>query len=156
MDLNIKFSDFDSKERCLVLDLDSRYDLILEMAWLEGHEPWINWRSKILGATRIAPSGALVSHEPTSAMQQKRFWRGHWTESVNVLDIEVSEMDDDGLTEESHRPSLKANRMGRNPLNVGNDMGLVPEPWVSDTLEADRVDSDPPNVCNDMGLKPGP
>ena len=46
LNLGIKFFDFDSIERCLVLDLDSRYDLILGMAWLERHEPWIDWRSK--------------------------------------------------------------------------------------------------------------
>ena len=42
LNLNVKFLDFDSVERCLVLDLDSRYDLILGMAWLERHEPWID------------------------------------------------------------------------------------------------------------------
>ena len=42
LNLNIQFLDFDSTERCLVLDLDSRYDLILGMAWLERHEPWID------------------------------------------------------------------------------------------------------------------
>ena len=52
LNLGIKFLDFDSIERCLVLDLDSRYGLILGMAWLERHEPWIDWRSKTLGATR--------------------------------------------------------------------------------------------------------
>ena len=31
----------DSIERCLVLDLNSIYDLILGMVWLERHEPWI-------------------------------------------------------------------------------------------------------------------
>ena len=44
VNLGVKFFDFDSIERCLVLDLDSRYDLILGMAWLERHEPWIDWR----------------------------------------------------------------------------------------------------------------
>ncbi|KAG3001845.1 hypothetical protein PC123_g18614 [Phytophthora cactorum] len=39
VDLGVKFLDFDSVERCLVLDLDSRYDLILGMAWLERDEP---------------------------------------------------------------------------------------------------------------------
>ncbi|ETI29890.1 hypothetical protein F443_22989 [Phytophthora nicotianae P1569] len=34
IDLNMKFLDFDSVERCLVLDLDERYALILGMAWL--------------------------------------------------------------------------------------------------------------------------
>ena len=38
--LSIKFCDFDDVECCLVLDLDSRYDLILGMAWLKRHEPW--------------------------------------------------------------------------------------------------------------------
>ncbi|KAG2999972.1 hypothetical protein PC121_g21055 [Phytophthora cactorum] len=92
VDLGVKFLDFDTVERCLVLDLDSRYDLILGMAWLERHEPWINWRSKTLGATHFAPSGALVSHEPTSARKQKRFWRGHEAESALVLDIGMSEL----------------------------------------------------------------
>jgi hypothetical protein len=35
VNLGVKFLDFDSVERCLVIDLDSRYDLILGMAWLE-------------------------------------------------------------------------------------------------------------------------
>ena len=88
VNLGIKFMDFDSIEQCVVLDLDARYDLILGMAWLERHEPWIDWRSKTLGATRTSPSGALESHEPTSARKQKRYWREHQTESVGVLDIE--------------------------------------------------------------------
>ena len=75
INLSIKFCDFDDVERCLVLDLDSRYDLILGMAWLERYEPWIDWRSKNLGATRTIPSGALMSHEPTFARKKKRFWR---------------------------------------------------------------------------------
>ena len=72
VNLGVKFFDFDSIERCIILDVDSRYDLILGMAWLESHEPWIDWRSKMLGATRTAPSAALGSHEPTSARDQKR------------------------------------------------------------------------------------
>ncbi|GMF49847.1 unnamed protein product [Phytophthora fragariaefolia] len=60
-DLGVKFLDFDSVERCLVLDLNARYDLILGMAWLEHHEPWIDWRSKTLGATHFSPSGALAT-----------------------------------------------------------------------------------------------
>ena len=67
LNLGVKFSDFDSIERCLVLDLDSKYGPILGMAWLERHEPWIDWRSKTLGATLNVPSGALESHEPTFA-----------------------------------------------------------------------------------------
>ncbi|GMF28603.1 unnamed protein product [Phytophthora fragariaefolia] len=64
------------------------------MAWLERHGPWIDWRSKTLGATHFSPGGALASHEPTSARKQKRLWRGHWTDMVNVLDIGMSEMMD--------------------------------------------------------------
>ncbi|ETI37931.1 hypothetical protein F443_16229, partial [Phytophthora nicotianae P1569] len=75
VDLNVNFLDFDSVERCLVLDLDSRYDLILGMAWLERHEPWIDWKSKTLGATRPSPSGAL-----------------HEAEAAVVLDIGMSEL----------------------------------------------------------------
>ena len=91
LNLGVKFLDFDSIERRLVLNLDSRYDLILGMAWLECHEPWIDWRSKTLGATRTVPSEALESHEPTFARKQKRYWRKPLTESISVLDIGVSE-----------------------------------------------------------------
>ena len=45
LNLGVKFLDFESIERCPVLDIDSRYDLILGMAWLEFYEPWIDWRS---------------------------------------------------------------------------------------------------------------
>ncbi|KAG2783422.1 hypothetical protein PC116_g20388 [Phytophthora cactorum] len=62
------------------------------MPWLERHEPWIDWRSKTLGATHFAPSGALVSHEPTSARKQKRFWRGNEAASALVPDIGMSEL----------------------------------------------------------------
>ena len=70
MNLGIKFLDFDSIERCLVLDLDPTYDLILGMAWLERHEPWIYWRSKTIGATRNVSSEVLESHEPTFGRKQ--------------------------------------------------------------------------------------
>ena len=42
LNLGIQVLDFNSIERCLVLDLDSRYDLILGMVWLERYEPWID------------------------------------------------------------------------------------------------------------------
>ena len=87
LNLGLKFLDFDSVERCLVLDLESRYDLILGMALLERHEPWIDWRSKTLGATRNVSSEAFGSHEPSFASKQKRYWREPLTDSVSVLDI---------------------------------------------------------------------
>ncbi|GMF56586.1 unnamed protein product [Phytophthora fragariaefolia] len=123
VDLGVKFLDFDSVERCLVLDLDARYDLILSMAWLERHEPWIDWRSKTLGATHFSPSGALASHELTSARKQKRFWREHWTETVNVLDIGMSDMmDTERVVDKSPEQSSWAERgPAHNPL--GNARG---------------------------------
>ena len=39
LNLGTQFLDFDSIEHCLVLDLDSRYDLILGTSWLECYEP---------------------------------------------------------------------------------------------------------------------
>ncbi|POM76707.1 Pol protein [Phytophthora palmivora] len=66
MDLAVKFEDFDSTESFLVLDMD-KYDLILDMLWLEKHEPWIDWRGQAIGAIRPAVSDrALVSNVPTS------------------------------------------------------------------------------------------
>ena len=66
--------------------------IILGMAWLERHEPWIDWKLKTLGATRTAPSVALESHEPTSARSQKRYSRDLLADSVSVLDIGMSEL----------------------------------------------------------------
>ena len=68
--VGVKVLDFDNIEHCLVLDLDSRYDLILGMVWMERHEPWIDWRFKTLGATCNVFREALESHEPTFARQQ--------------------------------------------------------------------------------------
>ena len=74
--------------------MDSRYDLIFSIAWLERHDPWIDWRSKTLGATRTAFCGALERHEPTSARNQKRYWRDPLADNVSVLDIGMSELVD--------------------------------------------------------------
>ncbi|GMF42376.1 unnamed protein product [Phytophthora fragariaefolia] len=120
VDLGVKFLDFDSVERCLVLVLDARYDLVLGMARLARHKPWIDWRSKTLGATHFSPSGALASHEPTSPRKQKRFWREHWTEMVNVLDIGMSEMmDTESVVDKSPEQSSWAERGAvHNPLSI--------------------------------------
>ena len=64
------------------------------VSWLERHEPCIDWRSNTLDATRTAPSGAVESHETTSARNQKRCWRKPLAENVSVLDIEMSELVD--------------------------------------------------------------
>ncbi|GMG15845.1 unnamed protein product [Phytophthora fragariaefolia] len=89
------------------------------MAWLERHKPWIDWSSKTLGATHFSPSGSLASHEPTSARKQKRFWREHWTETVNVLDIEMSGMiDTESVVDKSPEHSSWAERgVARGPLS---------------------------------------
>ncbi|GMF48379.1 unnamed protein product [Phytophthora fragariaefolia] len=118
--LGVKFLDFDSVERCLALDLDARYVLILGMAWLERHEPWIDWRSKNLGATYFSPSGALARHEPTSARKQKHFWREHGYETVNVLDIGMSEMIDAKIVVDRspERSSWAECGVARNPLSA--------------------------------------
>ncbi|GMG18195.1 unnamed protein product [Phytophthora fragariaefolia] len=49
--LSVKFDDFNSIEPFIVLDMDDRYDLILGMPWLAKHEPWIDWRSRTIGAS---------------------------------------------------------------------------------------------------------
>ncbi|GMF44512.1 unnamed protein product [Phytophthora fragariaefolia] len=94
-------------------------DMISSLAWLERHEPWIDWRSKTLGATHFSPRGALASHESTSARKQKRFWREHWTETVNVLDIGKSKMmDTETVVDKSpERSSWTERGVARNPLS---------------------------------------
>ncbi|KAG3116305.1 hypothetical protein PI125_g4736 [Phytophthora idaei] len=91
------------------------------MAWLERHEPLIDWRSKTLGATHFAPSGALASHGPTSARKQKRLWHGHEAESALVLDIGMSELVNNEVAIVHERGSQDVRRVARNPLS-GTDL----------------------------------
>ncbi|POM61013.1 reverse transcriptase, partial [Phytophthora palmivora] len=151
LDLGVKFLDFDSRECCLVLDLDSRYDLILGMAWLERHEPWIDWKSKTLGATHFSPDGALASHEPTSVRTQKRYWREHWTESVFLLDVGVSELENACVGDTSpelgatlttsagpESSSLDERGVARNPLG-----GVGPTRDAPPRVQVDAVGNEP-------------
>ena len=136
LNLGVKFLDFNSVERCLVLDLDSRYDLILCMAWLERHEPWIDWRSKTLGATRNVPSETLKIHEPTFARKQKCYWREPSAESIIVLEIGVSELINSNVNNSCvENSSVTSSGTARTPLSdtnitietldIGNDIGPV-------------------------------
>ena len=98
---------FDSVERCLVLDLDSIYDLILGMFWLELHEPWIDLGSKTLGATCNVSNEASESHEPTFARQKKRYWREPLTKAGSVLDIGRFELIDSDINNKVKRHVLR-------------------------------------------------
>ena len=107
------------------------------MAWLERHEPWVDWRSKTLGATRTAPSEALESHEPTSARKQKRYWREPRPDMVSVLDIGMSELHDSNVVDvsleqssstvcETARTSLSDIHSENESLNAKSIVGLEP------------------------------
>ncbi|GMF35226.1 unnamed protein product [Phytophthora fragariaefolia] len=66
--LSVKFDDFNSFEPFIVLDMDDRYDLILGMPWLAKHEPWIDWRSRTIGASHNPLADrALAGHVPSSS-----------------------------------------------------------------------------------------
>ncbi|GMF48441.1 unnamed protein product [Phytophthora fragariaefolia] len=66
--LNVKIDDFDSVEPFIVLDMDDRYDLILGMPWLAKHEPWIDWRSRTIGAGHNPLAyRALAGHVPSTS-----------------------------------------------------------------------------------------
>ncbi|KAG2937684.1 hypothetical protein PC115_g4084 [Phytophthora cactorum] len=152
VDLGVKFLDFDSVERYLVLDLDSRYDLILGMAWLERHEPWIDWRSKTLGATHLAPIGALV-HEPTSARKQKRFWRGHEAESALVLGIRMSELVSNEVAIVHERGLQDVRGAARYPRSRA---GLVSDPLLCPDKDERGVARNPlsgTDMVNDLPLR---
>ena len=84
LNLGKKFLDFNNVNLHLVLDLGLRYDLILGMAWLERHEPWIVCKFKTLDATRIVSDEALKSHGPTFAKKQKRYSSERPIESLSV------------------------------------------------------------------------
>ena len=89
------------------------------MAWLERHEPWIDWRSQTLGAARNVPSESLESHGPTFARQQKHDWREPLTEVVNVLDIGMYELTNSNVGNmNSEHSSLSISDTTRTPLSV--------------------------------------
>ncbi|GMF50660.1 unnamed protein product [Phytophthora fragariaefolia] len=48
--------------------MDDRYDLILGMPWFAKHEPWIDWRSRTIGASHNPLADrALAGHAPSSS-----------------------------------------------------------------------------------------
>ncbi|GMF23251.1 unnamed protein product [Phytophthora fragariaefolia] len=66
--LSVKFDDFNSIEPFIILDMDDRYDLILGMPWLAKHEPWIDWRSRTIGASHNPLADrALAGHVPSTS-----------------------------------------------------------------------------------------
>ena len=58
IDLKMKFLDFDCIEQFIVLDMDTRYDLILGFPWLQSHEPWIDWRERTMASSSPALTSA--------------------------------------------------------------------------------------------------
>ncbi|CAI5730843.1 unnamed protein product [Peronospora farinosa] len=133
------------------------------MAWLERHEPWIDWRSKTLGATRNVPSEALESHEPTFARKQKCYWREPLTDSVSVLDIGVSELINSDVNNNSvEQSSMTLSGTARIPLSdtqsnietldVGNDIGSrIEQVKVDDLVSNIGCKWDLLDVGNDIG-----
>ena len=88
------------------------------MAWLERHEPCIDWRSKTLGATRNVSSRALESNETTFVMQQKHYWREQFTEDIYVLDICMSEFVNSNVHEiYGELTSFTVSQMTHKPLS---------------------------------------
>ncbi|KAJ0393865.1 hypothetical protein P43SY_004717 [Pythium insidiosum] len=55
----VKFADFNSVENFVLLAMDGRYDLLLGMPWLMKHEPWIDWKTKMIGSTSRVKREAL-------------------------------------------------------------------------------------------------
>ena len=49
--LAFSFEDFECSESFAVLQMQSQYDLILGMPWLQKHQPWIDWRSLTIGSS---------------------------------------------------------------------------------------------------------
>ena len=89
------------------------------MSWPEGHEPWIDWRSKTLGATHTAHSRSLESRGPTSARNQKHYWCEPLDDNASVLDIGTSELvDSDDVKDMSmEQSSLRDSETTLTPLS---------------------------------------
>ncbi|GMF38579.1 unnamed protein product [Phytophthora fragariaefolia] len=69
--LSVKFNDFNLVEPFIGVDMDDRYDLILGMPWLAKHEPWIDWRSRTIGASHNPLADrALAGHFPSSSRDE--------------------------------------------------------------------------------------
>ena len=87
INLGVNFFDFNSVERCLGIDLDTRYDHILRTGWLTHYEPWIDWSYVTLAETRSRIRGNSKSHEPSSARKQKHYRREPLPVLASVLQM---------------------------------------------------------------------
>ncbi|KAL7680546.1 putative aspartic peptidase domain superfamily [Plasmopara halstedii] len=72
VDHQLKLEEFNSKEVFTVLEMDTRYNLILGIPWLEKHEPWIEWRSKTIRSCSSGVGKTLVSNKLIFTMRQKK------------------------------------------------------------------------------------
>ncbi|GMF15524.1 unnamed protein product [Phytophthora fragariaefolia] len=128
--LNVKVDDFDSVEPFIVLDMDDRYDLILGMPWLAKHEPWIDWRSRTIGASHnpLADKG-LAGHVPSSS----RGW------FVHEHRVPRDERQFAGSSEVLELPTVSP------PRARGPEVGEGEEPQDPDTSPMGRQGS---AVCN--------
>jgi hypothetical protein len=98
--LAVKCDDVNSVEPFIVLDMDDRYDLILGMPWLVKHEPWIDWRSRTIGAShKPLADRALVGHVPSSSrdgfVHEHRVPRGegHFAGSAEQVSVSNTQGD---------------------------------------------------------------
>jgi hypothetical protein len=94
LSLTVKFDDFNWVEPFIVLDMDDRYDLILGMPWLVKHDPWIDWRSRTIGAShKTLTDRALAGHVPSSSrdgfVHEHRVPRGerHYAGSAEQVSV---------------------------------------------------------------------
>ncbi|KAG3057708.1 hypothetical protein PI124_g20619 [Phytophthora idaei] len=103
--------------------------------------------------TRFAPSGALVSYEPTSARKQKSFWRGHEADSAMVLDIGMSELASSEVAVVHERGSQDVLGVARYPQSGA---GLASDPLLCPDEDESGVARNPlsgTDLVNDLPLR---
>uniref|UniRef100_H3H363 CCHC-type domain-containing protein n=1 Tax=Phytophthora ramorum TaxID=164328 RepID=H3H363_PHYRM len=138
LSLNVNFDDFNSVEPFIVLDMDDRYDLILGMPWLAKHEPWIDWRSRTIGAShKPLADRALAGHVPSSSrdgfVHEHRVPRGerHFAGTSEVLGLPSAMSTASSTSSRAHEPSV----------DVGEDMEFLcaPQDEAHETLKNENV-----------------
>jgi len=74
--------------------MDDRYDLILGMPWLVKHEPWIDWRTRTIGASHKpladrALTGHVLSSSRDGFVHEHRVPRGepHFAGSAEHVSV---------------------------------------------------------------------
>ena len=123
--LPLSFLDFDSQEQMYVIDMNYRYDIILGIPWLQTHEPWVNWKTGEMGASRPA--------EDVIGSWKDQYLYSLEERQTGVLNISVPDADRGEITH-SRSPQTADGRICPSPMQFSVPLGDTAEERDADKL----------------------